>query len=82
MSESSLETRVAILETHRETDAEQREIRRRELDEKLEAMNKSIQGLSKDLTKYQGFIGGINLAITILWAGLVFAKDWIFGNPK
>lgn len=67
--------RVAVLEARMDRDDDDRESRRRELDVQLQGIRLAIEKQSTEMARYKGVVGGISLAISILWAGLAFFKD-------
>lgn len=60
-------------------DDDDRESRRRELDEQLKAVRNALELNAREMARYKGVIGGISLAISLLWAGVGFFKDGIVG---
>lgn len=72
---SELEQRVARLEARMDMDFEDREQRRRELDETLQRLQKSLDAQTAEMAKYKGFVGGVSLMISLAWAGIGFFKE-------
>lgn len=77
MNRDSAEARIAVLENQLIRDKEDRDHRRKELDDKLENMTKSIESLTRETGRYKGFVGGVSLMVSILWAGVAFFKEQI-----
>ena len=77
MDGGSIEARIAVMENQLARDREEREHRRRELDEKLEKMTRAADNLAKEIGRYKGFVGGVSLMVSILWAGVAFFKEQI-----
>lgn len=75
----SIEERVAVLEARMDRDDDDREARRRELDDQLRAVRTALELNAREMARYKGVIGGISLAISLLWAGVGFFKDGIVG---
>lgn len=69
--------RLAVLESRMDRDDEDRETRRRELDERLDAIQAAIEANACEMARYKGVIGGLSLAISMLWAGFAFFKEQI-----
>lgn len=44
--------------------------------ERLEVMEEKMDAVKEDLARYRGLVGGVLWLAGILWAGLVFFKDW------
>ena len=80
---AELAERVAMLETRMDMDHEDRERRRQDLDKTLEDLRLAVEYQTKEMARYKGVIGGISLAISLLWAGVAFFKDgfvrWLQG---
>ena len=70
--------RVAVLEARMNREDDDREIRRRELDVQLQGIRIALDRQTEEMAKYKGVIGGISLAISILWAGFAFFKDGLY----
>jgi hypothetical protein len=77
MNGDSVEARIAVLENQLARDKEERDHRRKELDDRLEELTASVQSLSKEIGRYKGFVGGVSLMASILWAGVAFFKEQI-----
>lgn len=60
-------------------DDEDREARRLELDSTLANIRRAIEASTSEMNRYKGFVGGISLAISMLWAGVAFFKESIVG---
>lgn len=75
----SPEERLAVLESRMDKDDDDRESRRRELDEQLRGIRSALELQAREMARYKGVIGGISLAISLLWAGVGFFKDGIVG---
>lgn len=71
----ALDERVAVLEARMDRDDEDRETRRQELDRQLEAIRVALELQAREMARYKGVIGGISLAISLLWAGVAFFKE-------
>jgi len=71
------EERVAVLESRMDRDDEDRAERRRELDQRLAGVQNALEANAREMARYKGVIGGLSLAISVLWAGVVFFKDGI-----
>ena len=71
------EERLAVIESELRRDAEDREIRRKELDAQLRAIHAAIEANAREMARYKGVVGGISLAVSMLWAGVVFFKEGI-----
>ena len=56
-------------------DDEDRAERRHELDSQLASIKFAIDANSQEMAKYKGVVGGISLAVSMLWAGFAFFKD-------
>jgi hypothetical protein len=77
MAGETIEARIAVMENQLAHDKEERECRRKELDKKLEAMTLAADNLVKEIGRYKGFVGGMSLMVSILWAGIAFFKEQI-----
>jgi len=73
----SLDERVAVLESRLDRDDDDRETRRKELDEQLRLIREALELQAREMARYKGVIGGISLAISLLWAGVGFFKEQI-----
>lgn len=73
----SPDERLAVLESRMDRDDEDREMRRRELDMQLQAIKQALEANAREMARYKGMIGGVSLAISVLWAGVAFFKDAI-----
>lgn len=69
--------RLAVLESRMDRDDEDRETRRKELDKRLDAIQAAIEANAREMARYKGVIGGVSLAISVLWAGVAFFKEQI-----
>lgn len=69
--------RITALETRMDIDDDDRELRRRELDAQLTAIRVALEAQAREMARYKGVIGGISLAISLLWAGVAFFKEQI-----
>lgn len=69
--------RLAVLESRMDRDDEDRETRRKELDKRLDAIQSAIEASAREMARYKGVIGGLSLAISMLWAGVAFFKEQI-----
>ena len=74
---TNLEERVAILEARMDMDMEDREARRRELDDTLKNLQRALDAQTAEMSKYKGFVGGVSLMISLAWAGVGFFKESI-----
>lgn len=74
---TTLDERVAVLEARMDQDADDRRERRADLDRKLQAIETAINDQTQEIARYKGVVGGIALALSMLWAGLGFFKDTI-----
>ena len=72
-----LHERVAALEARMDMDFDDRAIRRAELDHTLHELKNSLDKISSEISRYKGLVGGISLALSLMWAGIVFFKDAI-----
>ena len=75
----TIEERIAVLEARMDRDDEDREARRLELDSTLANIRRAIETSTSEMNRYKGFVGGISLAISMLWAGVAFFKESIVG---
>lgn len=75
----TIEERVAVLEARMDRDDEDRIERRRELDAQLSAIRIALETSATEMNRYKGFVGGIWLAVSMLWAGVTFFKESIVG---
>ena len=75
----TIEERVAVLEARMDRDDEDRAERRRELDAHLSEIHRALDTATNEMNRYKGFVGGISLAISMLWAGVAFFKESIVG---
>jgi hypothetical protein len=77
----TLDERVAVLESRMDRDDEDRAERRRELDSHLASIKLALESSAREMARYKGVIGGVSLAISILWAGIALLKefftDWL-----
>jgi len=73
----SIDQRVSRLERQKDEELNDIEARRKDIDKRLQELNANIEALRAEVIKYKGFIGGISLAVSIIWAGLVFFKETI-----
>ena len=46
--------------------------------DKLTVLDKKMDEINTDITKYKGFIGGVTLVITGLGVVIAFFKSWLF----
>jgi hypothetical protein len=60
-------------------DDEDRAERRRELDAQLHAIRHALESSAREMARYKGVIGGLSLAISMLWAGVAFFKEALVG---
>jgi len=67
--------RIAVLESRMDRDDEDRAERRRELDAQLQGIRLALETNAREMARYKGMIGGVSLAISVLWAGVAFFKD-------
>lgn len=74
---NAIEARAAVIESRLDRDDEDRRDRRNELDRQLQAIADALEAQSREMARYKGVIGGISLAISILWAGLAFYRDTV-----
>lgn len=74
---NDLAERVAVLEARMDRDDEDRRERREELDATLREVKEVLETQAHEMARYKGAIGGISLAISILWAGFAFFKEQI-----
>lgn len=74
---TNLEERVARLEARMDMDMEDREARRRELDDTLKNLQRALDAQTAEMSKYKGFVGGVSLMISLAWAGVGFFKEGI-----
>lgn len=72
---NAMEARTAVIEARLRMDDEDRASRRNELDRQLQAIADALEEQAREMARYKGAIGGISLAISILWAGVAFYKD-------
>lgn len=77
VNEAEIASRLAVIENQIARDKEDRDHRHKELDDKLECMQRSMDRLCSELGKYKGFVGGVSLVISVLWAGIAFFKEHI-----
>jgi len=78
MSEvSELAERVTRVETILEQDSEQRKERQADLDKTLTDIQISIKDVHAEIQRYKGFTGGVALAVSVIWAGVIAFKDAI-----
>lgn len=78
MSEvSELDERVTRVETILEQDSEQRKERQADLDKTLTDIQISIKDVHAEIQRYKGFTGGVALAVSVIWAGVIAFKDAI-----
>ena len=71
----SADERLAVIEAEMKRDAADREIRRQELDDQLRLIHMAIEANAREMARYKGVVGGISLAVSMLWAGVVFFKE-------
>lgn len=74
---AELSERVAVIEARLLDDEKDRELRRQELDKSLERIQKTLERQAKEMERYKGVVGGISLAVSVLWAGIAFFKESI-----
>lgn len=67
--------RIAVLESRMDRDDEDRAERRMELDAQLQGIRLALEINAREIARYKGMIGGVSLAISVLWAGVAFFKD-------
>lgn len=67
--------RLAVIESRLDRDDEDRETRRKELDKRLDGIQAALEANAREMARYKGVIGGISLAISLLWAGVGFFKE-------
>lgn len=72
---TNLEEHVARLEARMDMDMEDREARRRELDDTLKNLQRALDAQTAEMSKYKGFVGGVSLMISLAWAGVGFFKE-------
>ncbi len=77
--ERTIEERVAVLEERMDRDDADRAERRRELDAQLTAVRHALESSTAEMARYKGIVGGISLAISVLWAGAIFLRESIVG---
>lgn len=73
----SNDERLAVIESRLDRDDDDRETRRKELDKRLDAIQSALEAIAREMARYKGVIGGISLAISLLWVGVGFFKDGI-----
>lgn len=81
-----LVSRISRIEGALERDAEDREERQQALDNRFNAVMQSIDRLSttmeihiNEINRYKGLLGGITLAVSVLWGLGIAFKDTILG---
>ena len=74
---TELEQRVARLEARMDKDDDDREVRRKELDQSLKQIIDTLTKITEEMNRYKGFVGGVSLMISMAWAGIFFLKDEI-----
>lgn len=78
MSEiTELSERVTRVETILEQDAASRHERQEDLDRTLTDIRLAVDGMRSELQRYRGFVGGVALILSVLWAGVTTFRDAI-----
>lgn len=78
MSEvSELSERVTRVETILEQDAIARKERQTDLDTTLTDIRLAVEEVRAEMQRYKGFVGGIALAVSVIWAGVLAFRDAI-----
>lgn len=74
---AELAERLAVVEARMLDDEQDREKRRVELDKTLAHLQKTLERQAREMERYKGVVGGISLAVSVLWAGIAFFKEQI-----
>ena len=72
---ATIEERIAVLEARMDRDDEDRMLRRKELDAKLEMIQKTLEISAQEMARYKGFVGGVALIISGFSALSMMFKD-------
>jgi hypothetical protein len=71
--------RIVRLEMRLDKDDEARKERQAEVDRTLFEIRQTQDEIKTEMTRYKGVVGGISLAVSILWAAIALLKDTISG---
>lgn len=74
---AKLEVKVSNLEDKFDRHTLEEHEDRKEIAEVLAAIRKEQLVIQTQLTKYQGYAGGVMLIVSMMWAGFVLFKDQI-----
>ena len=72
---SALNARLSVIEEK----ADQTGDDIKDLKKQVTSLEESVRRLITETERYKGFVGGVSLAITVLWAGIALFKDTIVG---
>ena len=69
--------RIVRVEMRLDKDDQARKERQADLDRVLSDIKETQDEIKTEMTRYKGIVGGIGLAVSILWAAVALMKDTI-----